>query len=92
MPFTVRKHVIVRGLVQGVWFRQSTKDMALASGVSGWVANMPDGSVEAVFEGSPAAVESAVSWCAHGPEHAMVEHVEISDQEPQGLMGFDIRH
>ena len=75
---TLRAHVIVHGLVQGVWFRQSTKDEATRIGVGGWVRNAPDGTVEAVFEGSKKHVEEIVGWCHRGPSGARVSRVEVS--------------
>lgn len=90
MSLTVRKNVVVYGLVQGVWFRGATRDMALSNGVAGWVRNLPDGSVEAVFEGSPDAVADAVTWCGHGPQRALVDTTDVTDQPPEGLIGFDI--
>lgn len=78
---TVRAAVRVTGRVQGVWFRQSTKQMADKFGVVGWVRNNPDRSVEAVFEGSRAAVESVLDWCQHGPELAVVDQLEVDWQQ-----------
>lgn len=91
MPEIIRRHVIVSGSVQGVFFRQSTCDQARAHGVCGWVRNRPDGSVEAVFEGSPDAVEAMAAWCAHGPPMARVTAVEASEEAPEGLDGFVVR-
>jgi len=73
----LRAHVIVHGRVQGVWFRASTKDEADRLGVSGWVRNRQDGSVEAVFEGEKKKVEEIVGWCHRGPSGAAVSQVEI---------------
>ena len=73
----LRAHVIVHGRVQGVWFRASTKDEADRLGVTGWVRNLPDGSVEAVFEGDKKKVEEIVGWCHRGPSGANVSKVEI---------------
>jgi acylphosphatase len=80
--------VIVRGIVQGVGFRFSVMQMAESRSVAGWVRNRLDGSVEAVFEGAPDAVESMVRWCQHGSRGSRVEHVEIQEEEPEGLHGF----
>ena len=88
---TVRVHVIVRGRVQGVFFRASTRSRALELGLAGWVRNRPDGSVEAVFEGPPEAVEAMTAFCREGPECARVDHVEAQRQEPEGLVGFAVR-
>ena len=87
----VRRRVVVSGRVQGVWFRQSCADEARLRGVSGWVRNRDDGAVEAVFEGSADAVGAMVSWCRSGPPRAQVDHVEASDQDPEGLSGFQVR-
>lgn len=87
----VRTRAIVHGRVQGVWFRASTQGEAQQLGVSGWVRNLADGGVEAVFEGPPAAVEAAISWIRVGPERAHVEHIETFAEEPQGLTGFSVR-
>ncbi len=86
----VRRRVIVRGRVQGVWFRDSCRAEALERGVAGWVRNRADGSVEAVFEGSPEAVAAMVSWCRTGPPRARVERTEIVEETPEELSGFVI--
>ena len=88
----VRRRLIVQGRVQGVWFRGSTERQARALGVAGWVRNRPDGSVEAVFEGSPGAVARAVAYCHHGPPGARVDRVDAVDEPPEGLCGFDVRY
>lgn len=88
---TVRTRVIVEGLVQGVFFRESTRRAAREASVSGWVRNLPGHRVEAVFEGEPEAVESMVAWVSAGPEHASVESVERFPETPEGLVGFDVR-
>ena len=87
----VRKRVTVRGDVQGVFFRDSTRERASSRGVAGWVANRPDGSVEAVFEGEPDAIESMVDFCRGGPRRADVHDVDEVDEEPEGLSGFEVR-
>jgi len=74
--------------VQGVCFRAATCEQAELRGVRGWVRNRSDGSVEAWFEGEPAAVEQLVAWCHRGPEYAAVEHVEVSPVEPKGETRF----
>ena len=79
------------GRVQGVFFRDTTRQRAEAAGVSGWVGNTPDGTVEAVFEGEPDAVEEMVEFCRRGPSRAEVAGVEVSEEEPQGLSGFSVR-
>ena len=90
MP-TERVRVVVSGIVQGVWFRESTRQAALERDVSGWVRNRSDGAVEAVFEGEPSAVESMVGWARTGPPRASVESVDEFAEEPEGLYGFDVR-
>ena len=87
----MRKRVVVHGRVQGVFFRDSTRRRAEAAGVAGWVANRPDGTVEAVFEGDADAVEALVRWLHDGPRGADVERVEVEEGEPEGLTGFDVR-
>ena len=77
--------------VQGVFFRDSTRERAQSRGVAGWVANRPDGSVEAVFEGDSDAVESMVRFAQEGPRSAELRDVEVSDEDPEGLEGFEVR-
>lgn len=86
----IRRCVRVRGLVQGVWFRDSTRIEARRHGVDGWVRNCHDGSVEAVFEGPPEAVAALVAWCGRGPPAARVENVECHEEAPENLRGFGI--
>jgi acylphosphatase len=86
-----RRRVVVHGQVQGVWFRDSCRAEAVQRGVAGWVRNRADGSVEAVFEGSPDAVSALVAWCRTGPPRARVERVDIADELPEGLSGFSVR-
>lgn len=88
---TVRTRVILEGVVQGVFFRETTRRTAHEFGVSGWVRNLPDRRVEAVFEGEPEAVEGMVAWARIGPEHATVEALERFAETPEGLAGFDVR-
>ena len=87
----VRRRVIVRGFVQGVFFRDSVRRLARQHSVSGWVANRPDGAVEAVFEGEADAVERLVAFSRKGPRGAQVESVEVTEEEPEGLSGFAVR-
>jgi acylphosphatase len=87
----VRRRVIVQGLVQGVFFRDSTRRLAQRHGVAGWVANRADGAVEAVFEGEDDAVERLVAFSREGPRGARVDSVEATDEEPEGLTGFAVR-
>ena len=86
-----RRRVIVRGHVQGVFFRETTKRRAAAAGVSGWVRNQPDGSVEAVFEGEREEVDRLVSFVRDGPRGARVDWVDVEAEEPEGLDGFEVR-
>jgi acylphosphatase len=86
----VRRRVIVRGRVQGVFFRDTLRRGADSRGVAGWASNLDDGSLEAVFEGDPAAVEAMVDLCRRGPSRARVEGVDVVDEDPEGLSGFRI--
>ena len=91
MSEQVRRRVVVRGNVQGVFFRDSCRSEASSRGVAGWVTNRSDGAVEAVFEGEPDAVAAMVGWCSRGPRGADVESVDESAEEPEGLAGFQVR-
>jgi acylphosphatase len=86
----VRRRVVVHGRVQGVFFRDSTRQRARARGVDGWVRNRPDGAVEAAFEGPPDAVDALVRFCETGPRGARVSRVEVFEEPPEGLEGFGI--
>jgi len=86
-----RAHVFASGLVQGVFFRQETAGRARSRGVAGWVRNLPDGRVEAVFEGPRPAVESMVDWFHEGPRSAVVDSVDVEWEEPAGKQGFRVR-
>lgn len=86
-----RARVVVRGRVQGVFFRADLSDRARSLGVAGWVSNQPDGSVEAVLEGPAAQVESMVEWCRRGPPHAHVDDVAVEWEQPAGEHGFAVR-
>ena len=88
----VRAHVWIAGRVQGVAYRAYTVDEAAARGVTGWVRNLPDGRVEAVFECEKAAVEAMIAWCRKGPPAARVSEVEVTWEEPKGEHGFSVRH
>ena len=87
----IRRRVIVYGRVQGVFFRDTARRMAQSRGLGGWVRNTPEGTVEAVFEGEAAAVDSLVRWCGEGPRGAVVERVEATEEAPEGLTEFRIR-
>jgi acylphosphatase len=90
-PARSRAHVFVRGSVQGVWFRESCRAEAAALGVGGWVRNLADGRVEAVFEGPDPAVVRMVAWCREGPPRARVDDVEVQLEAPTGEPGFHVR-
>ncbi|QSG02975.1 acylphosphatase [Natranaeroarchaeum sulfidigenes] len=91
MTEPTRAHVFVSGRVQGVFYRATTKETAEGKGVDGWVRNLDDGRVEAVFEGPEDAVEEMVEWCHTGSPAASVEDVDAEYEEPQGEDGFRIR-
>jgi acylphosphatase len=82
---------VVSGRVQGVFFRDTTRRRAEAAGVAGWVRNTREGEVEALFEGEPQAVDELVEFCRRGPSRAEVSSVEVVEEEPEGLSGFDVR-
>jgi acylphosphatase len=88
---SVAKRVVVHGSVQGVFFRDTTRRRAESRGVTGWVRNCPDGTVEALFEGDPEAVDALVRFAGEGPRGAQVDRVEVSDAQPEGRDGFEIR-
>jgi acylphosphatase len=88
---TIRRRLVVHGKVQGVFYRDSTRDAARNEGVAGWAANRSDGTVEVVLEGPPAAVQSVVDYCHRGPSSARVDDVESYDETPEGLSAFEIR-
>ena len=87
----IRRRVTVEGRVQGVFFRDSTRDQAERHGVAGWVSNRSDGAVEAVLEGPRGAVEQLLDFLASGPSRASVEHVDVRDEKPEGVSGFEVR-
>lgn len=84
------RHLVVHGLVQAVGFRWSMAREAGRLGVRGWVRNTAAGDVEALVEGTPAAVDALVAWAHRGPSHARVTHVEVAVAEPTGAGGFEI--
>ncbi|MBV0923381.1 acylphosphatase [Halomicroarcula limicola] len=86
-----RVHVYVSGRVQGVYYRATTRDTARDHGVDGWVTNLDDGRVEAVFEGDPDAVESMVEFCHEGSSRADVVDVDVTEEDPEGIEGFEVR-
>ena len=87
-----RAHVRISGQVQGVFFRDSTREKAQKLNLRGWVKNLPDGRVEALFEGPTEKVREMIAWCEEGPRHASVENVD-TDFEDAGadLSGFEVR-
>jgi acylphosphatase len=87
----IRRRLIVHGKVQGVFFRDSVRETAENEGVTGWAANRDDGTVEVVLEGPAEAVESVIGYCRIGPMSADVTSVDVSEEEPEGLSGFEIR-
>jgi acylphosphatase len=86
----IRRRVVVHGLVQGVFFRDTCRREARMAGVGGWVRNNADGTVEAVFEGPDHAVRRMVDWCREGPAYARVEKVDVHDEQPTGESGFRV--
>ncbi|ELZ39714.1 acylphosphatase [Halorubrum tebenquichense] len=91
MTDRVRAHVFVSGRVQGVYYRASTRDAARETGVDGWVRNLDDGRVEAVFEGPEGDVRDMVGWCETGSEAAAVDDVDAEYGGPEGEDGFEVR-
>jgi acylphosphatase len=86
----MRRRVVVHGRVQGVFFRDTTRRVALENGVAGWARNTWEGTVEAVFEGPPEAVARLVEFAHRGPSGARVVRVEVFDEDEEGLSGFSI--
>ena len=86
-----RTRVFVSGHVQGVFFRGSTREKAQELGLYGWVRNLPDGRVEAIFEGDGDRVGEMLSWCEEGPPGARVREVVSEDEDPENLSGFEVR-
>ena len=87
----IRRRVIAHGRVQGVFFRDTIRRQASARGVSGWVSNRSDGTVEAVFEGDEEAVENMVRHAREGPGRAEVARLEVIEEAPEGVSGFEVR-
>jgi acylphosphatase len=88
---SVRRRVRAHGNVQGVFFRDSVRRAADRAGVAGWAANRSDGTVEVVFEGEEQAVAALVDACRAGPGHAHVERLDETEEQPEGLRGFEVR-
>ncbi len=86
-----RRRLLIQGRVQGVFFRDCTRQRARSAGVAGWARNTADGAVEVVLEGPPDAVRQVMAFCESGPRGARVDHVEAHDEQPEGLEGFEIR-
>ena len=88
---TVRRRVLASGRVQGVFFREECRERAEEVGVAGWVRNLPDGRLEAHFEGDETEVDRLVTWCRQGPPAARVDDIEVEDRPPEGDTGFSVR-
>jgi acylphosphatase len=86
-----RMHVYVSGRVQGVFFRAEAERVARERGLAGWVRNLSNGRVEAVFEGNDADVDAAVAWCRQGPKWAEVNDLESAEEPLGGDTGFRVR-
>jgi acylphosphatase len=86
----MRRRVVVHGRVQGVFFRDTTRRLALEHGLNGWVRNTWEGTVEAVFEGPPNAVQQLVEFVHRGPAGALVERVDVFEEDEEGLTGFSV--
>ncbi len=89
---TTRRRLVVHGEVQGVGFRWACAHEAEGLGVHGWVRNRPDGTVEIAVEGAAGPVQRLVEWARHGPRHARVERVEVTEEPPEGVDGFRVEH
>ena len=87
---TIRRHLKVSGRVQGVFFRETLRRMAVEAGVHGWARNTRDG-VDTVLEGPRDEVERLMRWCRQGPPHAVVIHVQVEDESPAGETAFRVR-
>jgi acylphosphatase len=87
----IRAHVFISGRVQGVGYRYFTKNEAKRRGANGWVRNLPDGRVEAIFEGSRTVVDEMIRWCHAGPTAAVVKDVAVEYERLEGLQGFETR-
>ncbi len=87
----IRRRVKVHGRVQGVFFRDSLRQRAESEDVAGWAGNQADGTVEAVLEGAPEAVERVLAFMRDGPPAAEVGRLEVSEEQPEGLSGFSVR-
>ena len=90
LPKQIRAHVFISGKVQGVGYRYSTMNAARKLGLNGWVRNLADSRVEAVFEGESETVEEMIRWCHQGSDAAVVKDVQVDYSEAEGLQGFEI--
>ncbi|MDQ6835091.1 MAG: acylphosphatase [Actinomycetota bacterium] len=86
----IRRRLVVRGQVQGVFFRDSTRGQAERAGVGGWVRNRDDGTVEVVLEGPKDGVDDVIAFCRQGPERARVREVRVTEEAPEGLSSFEV--
>lgn len=87
----IRRRILIHGWVQGVFFRDTVRRRAQHASIAGWVCNNWDGTVEAVFEGEAGAVERLIAFCREGPRGARVDRVQVTEEEPEALSGFEIR-
>jgi len=91
MSKTIARRLVAQGRVQGVWFRESMRRKAEALGITGWVRNRMDGSVEALVQGTPDAVDAIVAWARRGPDRANVTRLDVDEAEPQPIAAFETR-
>lgn len=93
MKETIQVKVIIEGMVQGVFYRASTRDRAQMLGLNGWVKNMPDRTVHALFQGSPDTIDQMIEWCWQGSPASRVDHVHTEQQEPEkDFIDFKVRY
>lgn len=91
-PAVIRAHVFIQGRVQGVGYRAATWDTAILLKLKGWVRNLRDGRVEAVFEGTSEQIDEMIRWCHQGPPTAQVTHVQVTYEPPENLKSFQVTH
>lgn len=88
-----RAHLIIKGRVQGVFYRAFIRDIAIQLGLRGWVRNLSDGSVEALLEGYRDEIERAIAQCYSGPPGARVDDIDVAWEDYQGdVQGFQVRY